>query len=72
MKSSNRLLLGILGAAAAGLIIGMLVAPESGTDLRKKIKDNAGSWAEKLADLLSGDRDDASEPAYLDSTGGEG
>jgi len=29
-----------------------LVAPEKGAELRKKISDAAGNWAEKLIDVL--------------------
>lgn len=61
MISTNRLIIGLVGAAAAGVVIGMLVAPESGNDLRKKIKDNAGNWAEKLVDLISKSKDEASD-----------
>ena len=42
MTSRNKVLLGILGAAAAGVVIGMLIAPEKGKDMRKKIKKTAG------------------------------
>jgi len=42
-----------MGAAAVGAIIGMLVAPEKGSDLRKKITDATGDWSHQLNDLLS-------------------
>jgi len=53
MKSSVNVLLGILGAAAAGVVIGMLIAPEKGEDIRKGIKNSAGDIAKKLGDLLA-------------------
>jgi len=53
MKSSNKIILGIIGAAAAGAVIGLLLAPEKGSDIRKKVKDAANDWACQLADLLA-------------------
>jgi gas vesicle protein len=51
MTTRNKLLLGIVGAAAAGVIVGLLLAPEKGKDTRKKIKKTAGEWAESLSHL---------------------
>ena len=51
MTTRNKVLLGILGAAAAGVVIGMLVAPEKGKDMRKKIKRTAGDWADNISHL---------------------
>ncbi len=42
-----------MGAAAVGAIIGMLVAPEKGRDLRKKITDATGDWTSQLSDLVA-------------------
>ena len=53
MKNSGRILMGILAAATAGVVIGMLIAPEKGEDLRKNIKDVAGDWTKKLANLMA-------------------
>ncbi|WP_315822208.1 YtxH domain-containing protein [Paraflavitalea speifideaquila] len=36
MTTTTKVLLGIVGAAAAGVVIGMLVAPDKGSELRKK------------------------------------
>ena len=52
MNSTGKVVLAIIGAAAAGAIIGMLVAPEKGSDLRKKITDATGDWSSQLSDLL--------------------
>lgn len=49
MENSSKIILGLLGAAAAGIAIGMLMAPEKGTELRKKITDKAGSLAGDLS-----------------------
>jgi len=53
MKTTGKILLGILCAASAGVVIGMLIAPEKGEDLRKDIKNSAGDFAKKLGDLLA-------------------
>ena len=53
MSTKSKILLGIIGAAAAGAAIGMLLAPEKGSDLRKKLKKSAGDWAASLADLVA-------------------
>ena len=53
MTSSTKVILGIIGAAAAGAVIGMLLAPEKGSDIRQKVKDAANDWACQLADLFA-------------------
>ena len=39
---------GFLAGAAVGLLVGLLVAPEKGTELREDIADNAEKWKKKL------------------------
>jgi gas vesicle protein len=53
MNSTGKVILAIVGAAAAGAIIGMLVAPEKGSDLRKRISDATGDWSSQLGQLLA-------------------
>jgi gas vesicle protein len=53
MENSSKIILGMLAAAAAGVAIGMLVAPDKGSELRKKISDKAGDLASKVGDLVS-------------------
>lgn len=53
MNSTGKVVLAIIGAAAAGAIIGMLVAPEKGSELRKRISDSAGDWTNQLTQLLA-------------------
>ena len=53
MTTKSKVILGIAGAAAAGVIIGLLLAPEKGSDMRKKVKDTAGDWAGHLSDLFA-------------------
>ena len=53
MKNYGSIFIGILAAATAGVVIGMLIAPEKGEDLRKHIKNSAGDWSKKLSDLMN-------------------
>lgn len=52
MTTKTRIALGVLGAVAAGVVIGMLLAPEKGKEMRKRIKKTAGSWADNLSHLF--------------------
>lgn len=51
MKTA-KVILSVAAAAAAGVAIGMLIAPEKGEQLQKKITDGARSWLAELATLL--------------------
>jgi gas vesicle protein len=53
MSTKTKLVLGLVGAAAAGVIVGILLAPEKGTDTRKRITNTAGDWTSNLSDLFS-------------------
>lgn len=53
MNTATKVTLGILGAAAAGVIIGLLIAPDKGSETRKKIRKTAGGWAENLTHLFN-------------------
>jgi gas vesicle protein len=61
MNSTSKVLIAAIGAAAAGAIIGLLVAPEKGSDLRQKIKSAANDWADQLVDLVNTSRDKMAE-----------
>lgn len=52
MTTTTKVILGLVGAAAVGAAVGMLLAPEKGSDLRANIKDSAGKWSDKLSDML--------------------
>lgn len=52
MTTGTKVFLGILGAAAAGVAIGMLIAPEKGTEMRARIKKSAGEWVDQLSNLF--------------------
>lgn len=52
MSARTQLILGLVGAAAVGVAIGLLLAPEAGTDTRRRISDTAGGWGNSLGDLF--------------------
>ncbi|HEY0041158.1 MAG TPA: YtxH domain-containing protein [Flavisolibacter sp.] len=57
MSARTKLVLGLVGAAAAGVVIGLLLAPDSGNATRKKITSTAGGWGSHLGDLFSSAKD---------------
>jgi gas vesicle protein len=61
MKSTSKFVLTVLGAAAAGAIIGLLVAPEKGTELRQRIQSAANDWTDQLTDLMNSSREKLGE-----------
>lgn len=63
MNTTSKVLLGILGAAAAGVVIGLLVAPDKGNETRKKIKKTAGEWADSLSHMWERGKHAAEEGA---------
>ena len=58
MSAKSKIVLGLVGAAAAGVIVGLLLAPDSGSATRKKIKSTAGDWSDHLSDLFSSAKDE--------------
>ena len=52
MTSSSKIVLGMVTAAAAGAVIGMLFAPEKGTELRDKVRETANGFATDLLDAI--------------------
>ncbi|MFZ9718909.1 MAG: YtxH domain-containing protein [Chitinophagaceae bacterium] len=49
--------IGLIVAAAAGVLAGLLFAPEKGKDLRKKIRDKGDSWGDKMKETLKSNRE---------------
>jgi len=63
MTTTAKVALGILGAAAAGVVIGLLLAPEKGTETRRRIKQTAGEWIDSLGHLFANAKEEALEKA---------
>ena len=53
MTTKSKVILGLIGAAAAGVLVGVLLAPEKGADIRKNIGRKTGDWADHLTDLFA-------------------
>jgi gas vesicle protein len=53
MSNPNKIILGLLGAAAAGLAIGILLAPDKGGEVRKKIADRASDIASRIGEFVT-------------------
>lgn len=53
MTTRTKIVLGLVGGVALGVGIGLLLAPEKGADLRKKLGDTAGGWADQLSDIFA-------------------
>ena len=53
MTTRTQVVLSILGAAAVGTIIGLLIAPETGHDTRQRVKDITGKWVDQMGQLIS-------------------
>lgn len=53
MKTTTKVILGVTAAAAAGAAIGMLLAPEKGKDLQKKIAEGAKDWLAEFSSLIA-------------------
>ena len=63
MNTQSKVILGILGAAAAGVVIGMLVAPDKGEETRKRLRKTAGDWVDNLGHLWERGKQAAEEGA---------
>jgi len=58
MTTGTKVLLGIIGAAAAGVAIGLLIAPEKGSETRKRLAKTTGDWADQLSNLFKNGREE--------------
>ena len=57
MTTRTKIILGIAGAAAAGVVVGLLLAPEKGTELRSRISQKMCDWTSHLSDLFANAKD---------------
>ena len=53
MKDNSKILGALVLGAAAGAVLGLLFSPGKGTELRKKIKDNAEDLIDELAEKIN-------------------
>ena len=56
MKATS-LLLGVLGAAAAGVVVGLLIAPDKGSETRRKISEKTEDWRNQVNNLIQTGKD---------------
>lgn len=71
MKTTAKFIIGLSVAAAAGAAIGMLLAPEKGKDLQKKLKDEAEDLLDQFTAILKTGKDTVTEikDAAVDEAG---
>ncbi len=60
MNKSSKIALGILGAAAIGIIVGLKYT-DKGKEISKQLNDKACDWKEQFASLLKKGKNVASE-----------
>jgi gas vesicle protein len=64
MDNNGKLIMAILAGAAAGVVIGLLIAPEKGSETRDRLKDTA----KKLADTILSKAEEAIDKASNNAT----
>lgn len=57
MTTQTKMLVGIAGGLAAGLLLGFLTAPEKGGETRKKVMDQTGKLKNGLTKLMRFNKD---------------
>jgi gas vesicle protein len=72
MSKTSNVLLGVLGAAAAGVVVGLLIAPDKGSETRKKISQKTSDLRDKMGSLLQSGKDYLHDVAATMSDEAEG
>jgi gas vesicle protein len=63
MSKQSNVVLGILGAVVAGVAIGILIAPDKGSEMRKKLKKTTGDWADSLGQIFNKTKEEVEDLA---------
>jgi len=63
MTNSNKIILGLVGAAAIGVVFGILLAPEKGSDARQKIAETANDIASRVGEWVNTGKEKAQDLA---------
>lgn len=56
MTTQIKLMMGVAGGLAAGILIGFLTAPGKGSETRKKVVDQTGKMKDGLSKMLMNSR----------------
>ena len=68
---NSKILLGVVAGVSLGIIAGMLLSPEKGADIRKKILERTGDLGNALknafVDFINGEKDNAAATASTSS-----
>jgi gas vesicle protein len=54
MKTTKKVLVGLLAGATAGAVLGVLLAPEKGAETRRKIMSKSGKFAGDMKEKFNG------------------
>ena len=52
-KDNGKVIVSLLAGATAGIVAGLLLAPETGEDTRKGVRESAGKWGDLLKGALA-------------------